>query len=221
MIMVNFLMFMMVSVVEFFALMLLILSVFNFNIAAHRKEIILTAVIMSLLSYLLTIFNLNNVIPLPLIEIPVLIYLFIRVFKRKPLYSVITVIVGFLLLGAIEYGVVLLGVLMKYIVVSEIQEGFSQKGYALLTISSIVVITISIYIKTCVGGFGFMLRTTKAKVFSFLYSTIAALFFSCIILYTLIRSQSLSMIVTLLISLVVSSIVVIYLSNKRDQAEFS
>jgi hypothetical protein len=217
--MIDFLKFNLFSILELVALLLLICSVFNINVKYYKTEIIVCALAIGLLSYLLVIFGVHKVIPLPVIEIPILILFFKYVFGQKWKWSIFVSIAGFIFLGVLEIGILLLSVQMQYLQMSDVQDAFQTKGYIIQTIASIIIISIAIYVKLFNEGFGFSFRKGKFKLF--LYTTIAAIILICLTFYAFIISDSYSSLLALFISLAISAIIMIYLSIKRDEYEFS
>jgi hypothetical protein len=217
--MINFLEFNLFSVLELVALLLLIFSVYNINLKYYKKEIVICATSIGLLSYVLTIMGVHKIIPLPAIEIPILMLFFKYVFDQKWKRSIFVSIAGFIFLGVLEIGILLLSVQMKYLHMSDVQDAFQTKGYVIQTVASIIIIAIAIYVKLCNEGFGFSFRKEKFKVF--LYTTISAIVLICLSFYAFIVSDSFSSLLTLFITLSISTIIMIYLSIKRDRYEFS
>ena len=217
--MLNFLGFMFFSSLEFFTLMMIILSVFSIDVRYYKKEILLTTITMTLLSYLLTALNLYKVFPLPLIEIPALILLLRYSFQQKWRRSIIAVIGGFFFFGVIEYAISTLAVYMNYVTFSDMQEAFTLKGYVMESVFSVIGTSIAIYIKTFNGGFGFTFRKDKYK--TFIYTSIGSMLLVLLNSYALIATESLSIFITLLITMIFASIIVFYFSYKRDVYEFS
>lgn len=219
--MLDFLLYMLFSSFEYFAIIMLILSVYRFRLKYYKIEILTNVFLITFASYFLTIFKVYHVVPLPVFLMPFQIWLLTRIFKRKFMYSAIIVIAGSVFYGALQTPIVFLCIYLKVLDFNDLNNAFSEKAYIIQTLSAVIAITISIYIKIFNGGFGFTFRKDTSKYKIFLYTTIISIIISFIAFSSYLISKYLTLLPIVVVTLAGLSLLIIYLSFERDQIEYS
>ena len=217
---IDFIYYMMFSSYEYLSIFLVIMNVFNFKLRYYWKEIIGGALITTVFSYVLTIYELYNAIPLPLVIIPVMIVIFTLLMKRKIIYSTVVITGSFIFYGLIQFAVFSICLYFGGVTSTDINNPFSYKTYILQTICATISIVIAFYIKLVNSGFGFSLENVR-KSYSILFGVLGLLVISCSI-YTMLY-LALTSFVIFLITLIflIMTFVFFYLSFKQDQKEFN
>jgi hypothetical protein len=219
--MLDFLGYMIFSGFEYCAIFLFMLSVFTFDLRNYKKEFMIVVFSITFLSYVLVIFNLQNIIPLPLIMIPIMIYVTNKIFKQKLSWTITAVIGGTVIYGAMQFLICMLAINMGYLNTDDLSKAFAVKSYVMQTLSASTAISVAIYIRIFNGGFGFSLRSKKKKYKTFLFAFIVSWTIEYFAFLAFNMSKNASVLVIFGITLIFSSLVVIYLSNRRDYIEYS
>ncbi|MEX2460029.1 MAG: hypothetical protein WD469_01785 [Paenibacillaceae bacterium] len=137
------------------------------------------------------------------------------------MYSTIIVIAGFVFYGALQTPIVFISIYLKVLDFNDLNNAFSEKAYIVQTLSAVIAVTISIYIKIFNGGFGFSFRTKKTKDRLFLYTTIISIVISFIAFSSYLISKYLTLLPVVVVTLAGLSLLIIYLSYNRDHIEYS
>lgn len=206
------------STIEFLGFMFLIFSVFSFDIRYYKKEILITSVGMTLLSYLFVIYQVEQLL-LP-VEIAVLVLTFKIGFREKWLYSLWIAVAGLFTYLVIQIGILLISIQAGLLTYAETSHTFGFKTYLLQSLTATIVITIATYIKTQRQGFGFTFRTKLKKPLYFSVALASILTCSiCFYLYSINANQS--SFYLLVSSFVVLFLATIFLSHRKEREEFS
>jgi hypothetical protein len=220
--MLNFFMFTLFSSIEFLALIVLTCSLFNVKISVNKKEIFIMTLVITLLSYIITVFNIHKIIPIPLLQAPVLIIMFKYLFARNWKYSIVIILIGYVLFAAMEIGIGSIALIKDFVIMDDLQNAYAFKTYVMQTIDGCVGIAISGYLIKFNEGFAFTLKRKKS-IQPKLFVSVAIALFGLLIaagLVFLIAKSFISFIVILLL-LIVSYIILIRLSIKRDEIEYA
>lgn len=219
--MANFLEYMLFSSFEYLAIFVLIFSFFNIDFRSYRWEILLSIIGVTFVSYLLVIAKMFDYVPLPLILVPALILTFVKVFKMPLARSTIVIIGGFTFYFVVQWLVSLIGVGMDALSPDDLNKSFSTKTYSFQTLCAVLAISVGMYIKLTNGGFGFNLKSRKSNYKAFLYLTIAIILILGLVCISFYIYLSISLMIVATIVTIVSSIIFLYLSHKRDQIEYN
>lgn len=219
--MLNFLGYMLFSSFEYCGIFLFILSVFTFDLRKFKIEFSLVVFSITLFSYFLVVLNLQNVIPLPLIMIPCMIFMTYKVFKQKLSWTLVAVIGGTAIYGLMQFLISMYAIHLGYLNLNDLSVAFAIKSYVMQTLSAVIAISIAIYIRIFNGGFGFSLRAKKKKYKALIYTFVISWITYCLAFLAFNMTKNISILTTYGITLIATSLVIIYLSHKRDQIEYS
>ncbi len=216
----NFAGYMFFSSMEYLVCILLIFSIFNLEIKYYIKETIITTEITSLLSYFLLVNGVFSIVPSFIIIIFIFVICFWIIYQKKVSYSLVVVIAGSLTYGFVSLLSSSLFSHYNVITVNEIiNQSFGLKTYLIQSLNASIGLTVAIYVKLTRGGFGFMFRGHGYK--KFITVSVLLLIFLTFVYYSLEYNVSSSVLIGFTISIFVSLLVMLFLSYKRDQKEFS
>lgn len=219
--MVDFLGYMLFSSFEYLAIFVLIFGFFNIDFSSYRKEIYLSIIGTTFISYILVILGVYNYVPLPLILVPILILVFVKIFEMPSARSTIVIIGGFLFYFAIQWIVSWVGVWLDVLQTGEISESFSRKTYMFQTLCSVIAISIGAYVKFTNGGFGFNLKSKKTNYKIFVCLTVAIILISSLACISFYIYETIALMIVASIATIVSVVIFLYLSHRRDQIDYS
>jgi hypothetical protein len=215
--MLDFIGYMTFSTFEYCAIIFFFLSIFKTNIKRYKKEFILTAVSVTLISYFITIID-QRFTSLTAI---LLILSFRFMFHMKPIRSIVVVIGGAAIYGGLQWVILYVASHNGYITMQDMNSAFSVKTYVMQTLTSTIAITFSIYTRVVNGGFGFSLRSKKKPYRVFLYTTIISFILSVSCLLAFTYSLKGALFNASGVMFIVSSAVIFFFSYKEDHAEYS
>lgn len=223
---VNFLCFMLFSSFDFFTLYFVALSLFNINPIYYKKELIIIVSISTLVSYLFIQFDIYRYVPSFLVTL-LIVTLLLKFFiineysriKKKWLYTTFISIASVMIYALIQFALIAILVHFDFLTFNDLTNSFSYKTYITQSATSIIGCIISIYIISSKGGFGFIFKAGRYKLFTII--TFLLLLITSI-LFQIFSNGTKSMHFFILIALVlsVSSIIVFYLSYKQDDSEY-
>jgi hypothetical protein len=220
--MIDFLLYMMFSGFEFLALFFLIFGFFNMDFKFYKIEIFAGTMISTFFSYILVIFKIQDIIPLPLILIPCIILILVKIFKESLLRSTVISVGGFIVYGLVQYSIAYIFVHFNVISTGDLVEPFSSITYKIQTLCSLIAMFISIYIKLSNGGFGFMLnKHVLSGRYGFLIISVILIFFCAVVSSSFYVYESIGLIIISVVVLTISVLIFFYLSYKRDNVEFN
>jgi hypothetical protein len=210
--------YMLFSGFEYCGIVFLILSLFNCKIFYYKKEFLISVSLITFITYFITVWNSNFVmVSMPLILIFSLVYFF----KENIGKSVIVVLSGSVIYGAMQFGIVKFAIYLDYLDISDLGNAFAIKSYVMQTLSSTIAITVAIYLRIFNGGFGFSLKSKNKPYKIFLSVTIASFLLCALCFFAFNTSSKNSLFNISGVLLVVTSVLVLFLSYKRDSAEYS
>jgi hypothetical protein len=218
--MLNFLNYMLFSSIEYFGIFFLMLSVYRLNIVNYKKEIFFIVFLFTLSSYYLTIYGIYKIVPIPVIFLPFFTAIFVIIFKRKFWHSVIITIAGTVFYGALQTGIISLGIFLKVTNINDLDITFAVKTYVSQTISAVSAATIGCYIRIIKGGFGFSFRTKRTKNKTFIFVTIASIMIISTSLYLFYAVKNEIFFSISVLAFFSTSIAIAYFSFKTDKVEF-
>lgn len=217
--MANFAGYMFFSTIEFIALMLLTFSLFTFDVRYYRKELLITSVSVTLLSYVFVIFNISQW--LAFVEFILLTLVYTFGFKQKWYYAIWISFAGLAAYILLQLVVAFISIKSGLITATDTSESFGFIPYLHQTITAVIATAIAIYVRANRQGFGFTFRT---KLYRLLYSTIA--FLSIIICSFAFFMFYTNTHIEIYFYLLVASFTCLFLismgfSFKKDREEFS
>lgn len=217
--MLNFLGYMVFSGFEYCGLIFLMLSIFNSDIRQYKKEFFTIVLVVTTITYVITIINSQIVIIFSLVTLILGLKLKMNQTFRR---SLIIVFGGMIIYLTMQYCVSRLALHYGYLQMADMESPFAIKSYVMQTLSSILAITISIYLRIFHGGFGFSLRSSKVKSYKiFLFTTILSLLLSASCFIAFVSSNKASFFNITGVMLLSSSVLVFILSYQRDIIEYS
>jgi hypothetical protein len=217
----DFLKYMLFSGYEYLSIFFIITCYFNIDFKYYVKEIIIGVIVTTLLSYVLVIFNLFYIIPLPIILVFLIAIILVKIFKQGVLKSIVISISGFIINGLIQYLFSTLFLKLGYLTVDDLGVSFSQKTYIMQTIFGTVGIAIGLYTKLTNGGFGFTMSKKISGRMGFTYISVFLVVICSLSCLSFYLYKNISLLLSSLIVISVSVIIIFYLSYKRDTIEYS
>jgi hypothetical protein len=194
------------------------LSLFNFKVFYYKKEFVISVSLITFITYFITVWNSTFVM---VSMTPILIFSLVYFFKENIGKSVIVVLSGSVIYGAMQFGIVKFAIYLNYISIADLGNAFAIKSYVMQTLSSTIAITIAIYLRIFNGGFGFSLKS-KNKPYKIFLSVTVASFLLCALCFFAFNTSSKNSLFNISgVLLVVTSVLVLFLSYKRDSAEYS
>jgi hypothetical protein len=210
--------YMLFSGFEYCGIVFLMLSLFNFKIFYYKKEFLISVSLITFITYFITIWNSTFVM---VFMSPILIFSLVYFFKENIGKSVIVVLSGSVIYGAMQFGILKFAIYLDYLSISDLGNAFAIKSYVMQTLSSTIAITIAIYLRIFNGGFGFSLKS-KNKPYKIFLSVTVASFLLCALCFFAFNTTSKNSLFNISgVLLVVTSVLVLFLSYKRDSAEYS
>jgi hypothetical protein len=216
--MLDFLGYLLFSGFEYCGVLLLMLSLFNCKIIYFKKEFLYSVIIITVVTYFITIWNSSFVI---VVMPPLLIFFIVYFFKETILKSIIVVLSGLVVYAALQFGISTFAIHYGYINTSDLDSSFGIKTYVMQTLSGTIAITIAIYLRIFNGGFGFSLKSKKKPYKIFLAATLSSFVLSSVCFFAFNASSRNSLFNISGVLFVVAAVLVLYLSHKRDTAEYS
>jgi hypothetical protein len=220
----NFLIFILLSTIDFFSILLLGFVIFRIRFSAVKfKKMLIIGFILSIISYLLNIFSLESVSPI--VQLICLVVLFIFTFKEKIKYSILVTCSSYILYGVIQGLLILLLNSYEILLISELIP-FTNKAYLLQISTSLLVIIISLHIKRYNGGFSFIPHEPLKKIYRYsnmllIVVTIVAISTVSYIFYYGRNLDSFFYFLITLGSMLIASTVILLLLLKRDVEDSS
>lgn len=219
--MIDFSMYMLFSGLEYLAIFFLIFGFFNMNFKYYKVEIAIGVLSTTFVSYILVINSLQNYIALPLILIPLMVLILVRVFKERIAKAIVISICGFAVYGLIQYSISYLLVKTGLLLSSDLVDVFSSLTYRSQVLISTVAISVGVFSKLTNGGFGFMLSKRVAGVKWFIITNIILIIICGLVCISFYVFEILSLLLLGLITILLSVIIIFYMSYRRDTAEYS
>lgn len=235
---VDFVGYMFFSSLEYFALILTVLCMFRFQLKYFIKEMVITTVIVTLVSYILLISNMTPfIMPINLIILVVIFRFFIvvtvdknkaaknfwiRVWRviEKWLYPVWIIFAGTIAYTIIQFAIVLISMQSGVITAADLSQSYGWMTYLHQALIATITISIATWIKYTNGGFGFNFRTSFSKPLYTIIALISVLVWS--VFFFLYASIEHHIYFYLLLGSVVSLfIVALSFSYLKEQEEFS
>jgi hypothetical protein len=216
--MLDFFGYLLFSGFEYCGVLFLMLSLFNCKVFYYKKEFLYSVIVITIVSYFVTIWNSTYVI----VVIPsLMIFFLVYYFKENILKSIIVVLSGSVVYAALQYGITSFAIHYGYLSMADLDNTFAIKSYVMQTLSATIAITIAIYLRIFNGGFGFSLRSKQKPYKVFLAATLVSFILSALCLFAFNSSLRNSLFNIAGVLFVVTSVLVLYLSYKRDSAEYS
>jgi hypothetical protein len=217
----DFLFYMLFSGFEYLAIFFLIFGFFNLSFKYFSKEMILGVFLITFTSYILVRYNLAETFPLPLILIPLTVLILVKIFKQGVLRSIILSVAGFVVYGGIQFIIAIVLVKLQYMTATDLHFSFSIKSYTMQTICGFLAIAIGLYIKLTNGGFGFTMSKRISGRKGFVIISVCLVLvcsIACLGFYTF---ASVALLLLSLTVIIISIMILFYLSYKRDLYEYS
>lgn len=223
---IDFLGYMLFSSLDFFALYLLGLSLFSLSAASFKRELLYMMSISTLITYVFVIFDFYTFVPSLLIT-PVILTVLMKLLivnkvtriKKKWMYSVFVAVSSMLLYSVIQLVIAQLLIHYDFLILEDLGNSFSYKTYVAQTISSLIGIVISNYLIFKRGGFGFIFKSGKYRIYTLL--SLVMLFIISFIYQVFESKQDSMLMLTLILALLcTASAIVLYLSYKQDDSEY-
>lgn len=206
------------SGLEYFSLIFIVLCMFRFKLKYFIKEMIITTLILTFISYILLMANMTPFIMLVNFVLLTLIFMFI--FKEKCLYSLWITFSGTTVFAIAQTSIVMISMLSGTITPEDTTQSFGFTVFAHQALTATIIVAIGSWIKYTNSGFGFNFRTQLNKP---LYTMIALLsVVVCSVFFFLYSSQEHHVFFCLMISSFISLfILAIRFSFLKEQEEFS
>ncbi|NHN31357.1 hypothetical protein [Paenibacillus agricola] len=206
------------STLELCAATVLALSLFRFPLRYNIGKIILISVTMASLAFYLREFAmLKNYAVLSMLSSEMI--LITLLFSLPIYYSLLISIVGFMLGGIIEYGVMTLATLLKLTSVEIARTNFIHSS-SIFIITALVIVLITVYIRYRKFGFMFMINkltiSQAIKRYNFALSAVIVVFL-LIIQLTSLSYNNLSIHAFILIGLSIVFIIGISIAYKHNK----
>ncbi|QGQ97902.1 hypothetical protein EHS13_24945 [Paenibacillus psychroresistens] len=194
------------------------LSLFNCKILHFKKEFLYSVIIITVVTYFITVWNSTFVI---VVMPPLLIFFLVFFFKESIIKSIIVVLSGLVVYASMQFGISTLAMHYGYLEMSDLDNSFGIKTYVMQTLSGTIAITIAIYLRIFNGGFGFSLKSKKKPYKIFLSATLVS-FVLCSVSFIAFNTSSRNSLFNISgVLFVFAAVLVLYLSYKRDTAEYS
>ncbi len=209
------------SGMEYITLILFVVSVFNMSFKTFYKDILISGLSLTFLSYLLMINKVHLLIPLPIVLIPVLFVFFHKLFLETFLKSIILTISGFIFYGIIQYFIV--GMILSFSVLEldELFYEFSSIGNNVQLVCSLLTLIIAIFIKATNSGFGFMMLSTVAGIKKMIVYNVCTMLGFIIIFWALYYFKNLLFFSIALATSILAGSIILILAYQREYKEFS
>lgn len=220
--MINFVNFMAFSSLEFLSIIILMLTLFQFKIKYFIVETISTSILMTLISYLLVIFEVSSSL-LVILQIISLVLLFKFIFKEhKWKYCILVVTLSYIFFVGIQSGLIGLFVYAKYFTMQDLTNVFAVKTYTFQTIEFIFCLFLSASFKIFKQqGFAFQANSKVKKLNHFIGAVIMCAILSSALLFGFNQSVNLQYFIVVLVGLFIITLLLLYLSIKRNEAEYA
>ncbi|MFD0587712.1 hypothetical protein ACFQZE_06835 [Paenibacillus sp. GCM10027627] len=222
---VNFTGYMIFSSLEYFSIFFLIFSFFRLYPENYKKEIAYLTFGSTFFSYILVLLKIHNYIPLPLLIMPVVIYILKKILDRKLRYAIISTVSGFIFFLSVQFIVISISIFFDISTTKTIHEPFILSSYFHQLIGSIITICIALFIKIFNGGYGFTfkkkLSSSKSRLFLIVTLTLGLLSIINFTTFLLTESSSISGTILIATASLISVLIITYFSNKMDNIEYS
>jgi hypothetical protein len=216
--MLDFFGYMLFSGFEYCGILFLTLSLFNCKLFYYKKEFLISICLITFVTYFISIWNSNFVmVSMP----PILIFCLVYFFKENMGKSIIMVLSGTVIYGAMQFGIVKFAIYVDYLSISDLGKAFAIKSYVMQTLSAAIASTIAIYLRIFNGGFGFSLKSKNISYKIFLTVTVASFLICALCFYAFNTSLKNSLFNITGVLFVVTSVLVLFLSHKLDTSEYS
>jgi hypothetical protein len=215
----NFVLFTLFSSAEYVSIFILMFTLFRFRFKGYRKQIALTAVILSYVSFTMRMDGMQNVTTI--MQVVVLFLLVWMLFQVQVFYAAIMSFSACFGYGVVQGLIVLVTSELGLLKISDISEN-SLTGYGLQISTAIVYSLIGWIIRKNNMGFDFVptsknarIRYTKLNLFFLLVmiTSILVLFFT---IYLINNYSNIEGSLILVIIYVIGFSVLIYLSNRKE-----
>lgn len=244
---VHFLGYMLFSSLDFFALYLLCFGLYNIHPFDFKKEIIVVTISSTFISYVFVMIDVYSIVPSLLIT-PIILIIMLRIFvvskmirikdianmkddkqdviklpkvfqSKKWMYSILISIGSSFIYFLITAFIVVLFTKYGFLKESELTNSFSLTTYANQGITSLIGTLIASFLIFRKGGFGFIFKTGRYKLLTF--SAAILMIINSFVFFYLSKNSELYLMLTVIIGLVIiSTIIVFYMSYQQDNEEY-
>jgi hypothetical protein len=217
--MLNILGYFIFSGLEFFAITMLMLSMFSFNIKYYKKEIATTTITTTLLSYVLVILNLDSYIMFVMIITFFILFKFL--YRGTIKRSIVVAVMGYILFIGIQVALALLAKKMNYLTTDDMTNPYSYKAYIFQSLDSTIMLMTAAHIHFFSGGFGFSLKSKSLRVKKLVYFAIFSAIVASIGLFSFVQFHHMYLLVSAFAVILLSVVILMILSIRQDHVEFS
>jgi hypothetical protein len=214
----KFVLFTLFSSAEYVAVFILMFTLFRFRFKGYRKQIALTALILSYVSYTMRIDGMENITTI--VQFILCVLLVWMLFQVQLFYALIMSFSAFLGYGVLQSLIVLVSSELGILKISDISQN-SLTGYGLQISTALIYSCIGLIIRKKNKGFDFVptskygrIRYTKLNLFFMLVMIFCTLGF-CFAVY-LIKNMDIEGNIILFIVFVIGFSFLLYLSNRKE-----
>jgi hypothetical protein len=187
--------------------------------AYYKKELVILTLGSTFLTYLLVVFNVYDFVSPIIINLLIIWILLFIITKKKKLHMLITSSVGIVIVTLIQTVLVLLFLHYGVLTENDLMSSFSTKAYFTQSINAALITTISLYIIWSKSGFSFTLD--KGGHTKFLTATVSLILIISGVLYICMHhDNNVHLILIFVFVLIVSTLILLYLSFRRDNYEY-